>query len=133
MLLVVFLFLSFAFGASPRSRAEALLAQMTLEEKISMLHGSSGPYVGQTAPITRLSIPALTMEDGPQGVADGVKDAVTEKISSFFLFFFFFFFFFFFSSFFLLLFSLKDCMALCVDCCTVLQCRHFCQLCWWHG
>jgi beta-glucosidase len=33
------------------------------------------PYVGNVIPNSRLNIPALTLEDGPQGVADGVKEA----------------------------------------------------------
>ncbi len=59
--------------ATPRQRAAELLAKMALPQKINMLHGSAGSYVGQTAPIPELGIPALTMEDGPQGVADGAK------------------------------------------------------------
>jgi beta-glucosidase len=56
---------------SARDRARALVSQMTLDEKLSLVHGVKGPYVGNTATIDRLGIPALTLEDGPQGVADG--------------------------------------------------------------
>ena len=52
------------------SRAEercigALLSRMTLEEKITLLHGNSTFYVGG---VTRLGIPEWAMSDGPHGV-----------------------------------------------------------------
>ena len=43
----------------------ALLAKMTLEEKITLLHGNSTFYVGG---ISRLGIPEWAMSDGPHGV-----------------------------------------------------------------
>ncbi len=52
-------------------RAEALLKQMTLEEKVSILGG----YDGMTANgVERLGIPRLNMANGPHGVG-GVDDA----------------------------------------------------------
>lgn len=81
-MLIALLFVTVAAGnlggntpawAKPRQRAQALLARMTLPQKINMLHPSAGSYAGQTAPIPELGIPSLTMQDGPQGVADGVK------------------------------------------------------------
>ena len=48
---------------SPNERAALLLAQMTLEEKISMVHGVSNDTYS-TAPISRLGIPALPMTTG---------------------------------------------------------------------
>ena len=66
---------------APRARARALLAQLTLDEKVSLLSGMNAgygtpaavsPYVGWTAGVPRLGIPALNWEDGPQGVADGL-------------------------------------------------------------
>lgn len=45
---------------------------MTQAEKLLLVHGSPGGYVGNVPAIPRLSIPAINLEDGPQGVADGV-------------------------------------------------------------
>lgn len=47
---------------------------MNLTEKFTMIHGWPGPYAGTVPENTRLGIPALHLEDGPQGVADGVKN-----------------------------------------------------------
>jgi beta-glucosidase len=47
---------------------------MTEDEKFTLIHGSPGPYVGNVPAIERLGIPALNLEDGPQGVADGVHN-----------------------------------------------------------
>jgi beta-glucosidase len=64
-------------AVSPDERADKLLAQMTLDEKITMVHGAgfqngTTGYVGHIPANTRLGIPALHLEDGPAGVADGV-------------------------------------------------------------
>ena len=53
-------------------RVSQVLAKMTLADKISMVHGTSGPYVGNVAAIPSLCIPGLTLEDGPAGVGDGM-------------------------------------------------------------
>jgi beta-glucosidase len=54
---------------SPDERATLLLAQMTLEEKVDMVHGEfPAPHGFYNAPISRLGIPALTMADGPTGI-----------------------------------------------------------------
>jgi beta-glucosidase len=53
---------------SPDERAALLLAQMTLAEKIDLVHGEYGPYGFYNAPIPHLGIPALTMADGPTGI-----------------------------------------------------------------
>ena len=53
---------------SPAQRAAALLANMTLDEKVSLLHGvPSAGYTGATAAIPRLGVPALALNDGRQG------------------------------------------------------------------
>ena len=60
-------------GPTPAQRAKELLAKMTQADKLLMVHGSNGPYVGDVPAIPRLKIPAMNLEDGPQGVADGVN------------------------------------------------------------
>ena len=57
---------------SPEQRADALLAQMTTDEKLTMMHGgASCGYGACVDPIPRLGIPGLHLQDGPAGVADG--------------------------------------------------------------
>ena len=59
------------------SRVSQLLGQMTLDDKLAMVdgvgyaNGTTG-YVGHIAANPALCIPGLNLEDGPQGVADGV-------------------------------------------------------------
>jgi beta-glucosidase len=50
---------------------EKLVGEMTLEEKISMCHGSG---IFHTAAVERLNIPALKMSDGPMGVRKEYND-----------------------------------------------------------
>lgn len=38
-----------------------------MTEKIMLVHGTTGPYVGNIAGIPRLKIPPILMNDGPQG------------------------------------------------------------------
>jgi beta-glucosidase len=64
-----------AVPTDPKAAAAAMIARMTLEEKVTMLHGGRAPgqagYVGNTPPIKRLGIPALNLNDGPQGFRSG--------------------------------------------------------------
>jgi beta-glucosidase len=53
-------------------RAEDLLSQLTLREKVLLL---SGKNAWQTYPIERLGIPSLTMTDGPHGVRASQPEA----------------------------------------------------------
>lgn len=55
--------------ATPTQRAQQVLARMTLDEKIQMVHGAaSSSYAGLIPGIARLCIPALKMQDGQVGV-----------------------------------------------------------------
>lgn len=52
------------------SQIDQLIAQMTLEEKIGMLHGNS---MFTTGGVKRLGIPELKMADGPLGVREEIS------------------------------------------------------------
>ncbi|HEX8008392.1 MAG TPA: glycoside hydrolase family 3 N-terminal domain-containing protein, partial [Trebonia sp.] len=60
--------------APTSQRVAQLMGQMSLSQKISMVegHGTSNPYVFYTPAISSLCIPAMGLEDGPAGVADGL-------------------------------------------------------------
>ena len=62
-------------GQSPQTRAQRLLVQMTLDEKITMLHGDgfafNAGYAGHVPANTQLGIPDLYLSDGPNGVGNG--------------------------------------------------------------
>jgi beta-glucosidase len=63
----------------PKQRAQALVAQLNLTEKVALLHGygmqtQTEGYIGWVQGNSRLKIPLLGLEDGPQGVADGAPD-----------------------------------------------------------
>ncbi|MFG1808022.1 glycoside hydrolase family 3 C-terminal domain-containing protein [Streptomyces sp. NPDC049040] len=61
-------------GASAAlKKARALVAQMTLDEKIAYCHGvpAGQGYTGMIPANTRLDIPALRLGDGPSGVGNG--------------------------------------------------------------
>ncbi|HZC43101.1 MAG TPA: glycoside hydrolase family 3 C-terminal domain-containing protein [Acidobacteriaceae bacterium] len=63
---------------TPEQRADLLLQAMTLDEKITMVHGVDPRpipgYVGFVPGNTRLGIPALRLADGRAGVGNGAKD-----------------------------------------------------------
>jgi beta-glucosidase len=56
------------------ARVALLLGRMTLADKITMVTGvgAQARYLFETAAIPRLCVPALTMQDGPNGVGDGL-------------------------------------------------------------
>jgi beta-glucosidase len=57
---------------SPEARATALVRQMTLEEKLSLVHGTRDPrelgQAGYWPGLPRLAIPPLRFADGPPGI-----------------------------------------------------------------
>jgi beta-glucosidase len=55
-------------------RVDQLIGKMSLADKITMVegHGTTNPYVFYTPAIPSLCIPAVGLEDGPAGVADGM-------------------------------------------------------------
>jgi beta-glucosidase len=59
--------------AGAQRQADDLVSQLTLDEKISLVHGDTfGPpgFAGHVPGIPRLGIPGLYLADGPNGVAD---------------------------------------------------------------
>ncbi len=63
---------------SARGRAEELVAQLTREEKLQLVHGNGRPSrtrpdgtCGTVVGVPRLGIPDLVMADGPNGVGNG--------------------------------------------------------------
>merc|ERR1712000_421684 len=54
-------------------QAAHIVSQMDFYTKTLLLHGVHGDYVGNVPAIPKFNIPVMTMEDGPQGVADGTK------------------------------------------------------------
>lgn len=59
-------------GNDVKEKAEILLRELTLEEKIGMIHGDG---LFRTKPVERLGIPALYMSDGPMGVRAEFENA----------------------------------------------------------
>ncbi|KAL0478030.1 beta-glucosidase [Acrasis kona] len=73
LLILIPLIYTLNLNSDAEKKARELLSKMTLEEKLEMVKGhGTQPYVGMTPENKRLNIPPLNMEDGPQGVADGV-------------------------------------------------------------
>ncbi|KAK8089428.1 glycosyl hydrolase family 3 N terminal domain-containing protein [Apiospora hydei] len=50
------------------ARAQAIVAQATLEEKLNLTRGFVGQCVGNTGSIARLGVPALCFSDAPDGI-----------------------------------------------------------------
>ena len=66
----------------PQERAQALLARMTIEDKIHMVHGHVASRYSVPA-LEHLGIPALNMTDGPSGVnAGGDGEALSTAFPS---------------------------------------------------
>lgn len=69
----------FATAGSPwpvsaTTEAEALVEQMSMEEKYSLLYGHTGPYDGNVPGVPRLGIPSLQLQDGASGVATKISN-----------------------------------------------------------
>ena len=63
--------------ASAYASAKNILAKMNLTNKLAMVHGWGGSYVGDTPTVVLAdgtAIPAIHEHDGPQGVGNGNKD-----------------------------------------------------------
>jgi beta-glucosidase len=60
-------------NAPVSQRVSQVLGQMSLAQKITLVHGTGGSYVGNTPAIAALCIPALNLEDGPAGIGDGMN------------------------------------------------------------
>lgn len=61
------------------ARIDALLAQLTLEEKVHLLSGDASDFNAQGLP--RLGIPSIRMSDGPAGVRTGRATAFPAPIN----------------------------------------------------
>src|SRR5215467_16161345 len=64
------------------SKIDALIARMTLEEKIQMVHGvRHRGFIGYVPAIPRLGIPELALTDGPAGVRHGPGTAFPAPVA----------------------------------------------------
>jgi beta-glucosidase len=61
---------------SAGQRAALLLSAMNFGDKVTLIAGAGGSYVGNIPANSRLGIPAMNLQDGPAGIADGTT-AVT--------------------------------------------------------
>ena len=53
------------------TRVELVMAQITEAQELALVNGGSGSYAGNIPAIPALCIPAVNLEDGPQGIGDG--------------------------------------------------------------
>ncbi|MEW1862526.1 discoidin domain-containing protein [Streptomyces sp. NPDC088194] len=59
--------------APAATRVAQLMGQMSLDEKVAMLHGTDSPdYIGKIIGNPSLCVPDVNFEDGPAGVGDGL-------------------------------------------------------------
>ncbi|WP_322974030.1 discoidin domain-containing protein [Actinacidiphila oryziradicis] len=59
--------------AATSTRVAQLMGQMTLAQKVAMLHGTNSPdYIGKIVGNPSLCIPDVNLQDGPAGVGDGL-------------------------------------------------------------
>jgi beta-glucosidase len=59
--------------AATPTRVAQLMGQMSLNDKVAMLHGTDAPdYIGKIIGNPALCIPDVNFEDGPAGVGDGL-------------------------------------------------------------
>jgi beta-glucosidase len=63
--------------ATPEQRTAALVANLTNDEKVHYFHGSGSGYVGNVAAQRNGAIPAIKMNDGPQGFRDNAHLGTT--------------------------------------------------------
>ena len=52
------------------TKIDQVISQLTLEEKIKMIHGAG---LFETGAVERMNIPPLKMSDGPMGVGTNLK------------------------------------------------------------
>lgn len=63
----------------PETRAQILLNAMSLADKVHLMHGNNtnGEYVGLVPYSSRLNLPAIQLNDGPQGFRDNAHPGTT--------------------------------------------------------
>ncbi len=58
--------------APVNQRVEQVMAAMSQSQELQLVYGASGSYVGNVPAIAALCIPSINLQDGPQGVGDGL-------------------------------------------------------------
>jgi beta-glucosidase len=59
--------------APVNQRVEQVMAAMSQSQELQLVYGASGSYVGNVPAIAALCIPSINLQDGPQGVGDGLS------------------------------------------------------------